>query len=75
METMKDPPCLSLFNESSPMNIQFKCQHKKNEGIWKPGHNQVVFLNFLSLGQHERGHGSVKKREIRLEEGTVLSLC
>lgn len=54
------------------MNIQIKCLCKKNEGIWKPGHHQVVFLNFLSLGQHEREHGSEIKREIRLKEGTVL---
>lgn len=61
VETVKVPPCLSLINESSPMNIQIKCQCKKNEGVWKPGHNYVVFLNFLSLGPGERGHGSVMK--------------
>lgn len=53
------------------MNIQIKCQRKKNEGIWKSGHDQVVFLNFLSLGQHER-YGSVMKREISMEEGPVV---
>lgn len=58
VESMKDPPCLSLIM-TSLMNIQVKCQcEKRYLETWA---QLGGFLYFPSLGPHERGLGSVMK--------------
>lgn len=54
MAIVKNPPCLPLANEPSPINMQSRCQGGENKGTWRDGHKQIGWLS--SCCSAEKGH-------------------